>query len=144
MKNELVYREMTVSEGVAHIEQHYTTDELKKITCFSDLHELRDANMTLPFIDDCGKSEWLEFANAVIETFDLKMQKTGDNPMVKKGDVVKFKPQWQDKGDDKIEFRAVDDEYDGRVEVVACIDLPLKPTQIVPVKWLDIPGEKTP
>ena len=61
--------------------------------------------------------------------------------MIRKGDVVKFKPKWQDPGDDKIEFRAVDDEYDGRVELVASINLPLKPTQIVPIKWLDKPEE---
>ena len=62
--------------------------------------------------------------------------------MIKKGDVVKFKPEWQDHGDDQIEFRAEGDEYDGRVEVVACVDLPLKPTQIVPTKWLDLKDVK--
>ena len=31
--------------------------------------------MTLPFPDDCGKHGWLEFANDVIEAFDLKLQK---------------------------------------------------------------------
>jgi hypothetical protein len=58
--------------------------------------------------------------------------------MIKKGDIVRFLPQWQDAGDENIEFRAVDDEYDGRVEVEAQVDLPLKPTQIVPIKWLDL------
>lgn len=58
--------------------------------------------------------------------------------MIKKGDVVKLKPEWQDAGDDKIVFQAVDDEYDDRVEIVACVDLTLKPTQIVPIKWLDL------
>lgn len=58
--------------------------------------------------------------------------------MIKKGDLVKFKPEWQDAGDDEIVFRALDDEYDDRVEVVACVDLPLRPTQIVPTKWLDL------
>ena len=61
--------------------------------------------------------------------------------MIKKGDIIKFKPEWQDPGDEKIEFRAVDDEYDGRVEVVAMVDLPLKPTQIVPVKWIDLEAQ---
>lgn len=65
-------RGMTVPNGVVHIEQHYTTVDMKNITCFSDLHELRDANMTLPFPSDCGNSKWLEFA--VIEAFDLKLQ----------------------------------------------------------------------
>lgn len=75
VSSEAIYRNMTIPEGVAHIEQHYTADELKNITSFSDLHDLRDANMTLPFPDDCGKSGWLEFANVVIEAFDLKLQK---------------------------------------------------------------------
>lgn len=63
--------------------------------------------------------------------------------MIKKDNIIKFKPEWQDHGDDDIEFRAVDDEYDGRVEVVACIDLPLRPTQIVPIKWLDVPEDQS-
>ena len=58
--------------------------------------------------------------------------------MVKKGDLVKFKPQWCDNGDEDISFRANADEYDGRVEIVACVDLALKPTQIVNVEWLEI------
>lgn len=58
--------------------------------------------------------------------------------MIKKGDLVKFKPQWRDKGDEEISFRANGDEYDGRVEIVACIDLALMPTQIVNVDWLEI------
>ena len=58
--------------------------------------------------------------------------------MISKGDIINFKPEWQDKGDDKIVYRAVADEYDGRVEVVACVDLNLKPTQIVKVDWIDV------
>lgn len=58
--------------------------------------------------------------------------------MVKKGDLVKFKPQWSDPGDEHINFRANADEYDGRVEIVACVDLALQPTQIVSVDWLEI------
>ena len=75
MKAQTIYRDMTVQEGVTHVEQHYTKGELKNIASFSDLHERRDANMTLPFPDDCGKHGWLEFANDVIEAFDLKLQK---------------------------------------------------------------------
>lgn len=63
--------------------------------------------------------------------------------MIKKGNVVKFKPEWQDKGDEKIVFRAVDDEYDGRVRVVACVDMNLNPEQIVPVDWLDTTKSET-
>ena len=137
MNHKLNYRGMTVSDGIDHIKQHFSVEEIKNISCFADLHELRDANMTLPFPEDCGNSKWLEFSNAVIEAFDLKLQGLVGGK-IKKGDIVKFKPEWQDHGDDKIDFRAVDDEYDGRIEIVACVDLPLKPTQIVPVKWLDL------
>ena len=58
--------------------------------------------------------------------------------MIQKGDEIKFKPQWQDKGDEKIVYRATCDEYNGRVEVVACVDLDLKPTQVVKVDWLHV------
>jgi len=57
--------------------------------------------------------------------------------MIKKGDIVKIKPEWQDAGDDKITFRATGDEYNGRVEIVAEIGLPLNPTQIIKTEWLD-------
>jgi len=141
MGNEQIYRGMSVSEGVAHVEQHFTASELKNVTSFSELHEICDANMTLPYHNDCNASEWMEFGRAVIKAFDRKYQTGADRDklMVKKGDIVKFLPQWQDTGDEDIEYRAIDDEYDGRVEVEAQVDLPLKPTQIVPVKWLDIP-----
>ena len=54
---------------------------------------------------------------------------------------MKFKPKWQDNGDDKIVFRAVDDEYDGRVRVVACAGMNLNPEQIVKVDWLEVSEE---
>ena len=50
---------------------------------------------------------------------------------VQKGDIVVFKPEWQDDGDDKITFRAVEDEDGGRVLVVAELGLPINPTQVV-------------
>jgi hypothetical protein len=69
---ELVYRDISVIEGVAHVEQQYTANDLKNVTCFSDLHEICDANITLPFHEDCNDSAWMAFANAVIEAFDQK------------------------------------------------------------------------
>ena len=68
------YRGMSVSKGVEAIESRYTYDEIKNIKCFADLHEIRDANMTLPFPSDCGQSGWLNFVNTVIEEFDLRVQ----------------------------------------------------------------------
>lgn len=72
MANEQVYREMTVADGVTYIEQNYTANDLKNVTCFSDLHEICDANMTLPFHDDCNDETWMAFANAIIKAFDQK------------------------------------------------------------------------
>ena len=63
--------------------------------------------------------------------------------MIKRGDTVKFLPQWQDPGDENIVFKALDDEYDGRVEVEAQVDLPLRPTQIVKIEWLDLAPNTT-
>ena len=37
--------------------------------------------------------------------------------MIKKGDRVYIKPEWQDKGDEQNEFVAMCDEYDGRVKI---------------------------
>lgn len=66
------YRGMTVAEGVEHIESHYAFADLEKVEGFSDLHDLRDANMTLPFPEDVGNSDWMAFANTVIHAFDMK------------------------------------------------------------------------
>lgn len=55
---------------------------------------------------------------------------------IKIGQVVKFKPEWQDKGDEKITFIAVDDESQGRVTVEAQVDLPFKPRQVVSVDMI--------
>lgn len=60
---------------------------------------------------------------------------------IRKGDVVVFKPEWQDKGDDKIVFRALEDEDGGRVRVVAEVDLPLRPTQVVETRMIARPDD---
>jgi hypothetical protein len=54
--------------------------------------------------------------------------------MIRQGDLVKFKPQWSDPGDEHITYRAVEDEAGGRVKVVAEVGLPVNPTQIVSVE----------
>lgn len=52
--------------------------------------------------------------------------------IIRIGDVVTFRPEWSDPGDEYIVFRAVEDEYDdGRLVVVAEIGLPFNPTQAV-------------
>ena len=68
------YRGMNISDGIAHIERHFHVTDLETVTCFSDLHEVRDANMTLPYYDDCNSNAWLVFVNAVIAGFDKKYE----------------------------------------------------------------------
>jgi len=57
--------------------------------------------------------------------------------MIKAGDIVQIKKEFQDKGDDKIVFIAVADEEKGRVTVELQLDMPIKPTQVVKVEWLE-------
>jgi hypothetical protein len=49
---------------------------------------------------------------------------TKEMQMIKSGEEVKIKPEWQDPGDDKITW-------------IAVVDLPIKPTQVVKVEWLE-------
>ena len=56
--------------------------------------------------------------------------------MIKKGDTVVFKKEWQDKGDDKIVFIAIEDEDGGRVKVQAQLGLTFNPVQVVLVEWI--------
>ena len=55
---------------------------------------------------------------------------------IKQGDLVTFKPEWSDPGDETITFRAIEDEDGGRFKAVAELGLPLNPTQIVRVEWV--------
>lgn len=55
---------------------------------------------------------------------------------IKQGDVIVFKPEWQDAGDDKITFRALEDAEDGRVLVIAEVGLPINPTSVVSVNMV--------
>lgn len=74
MNSELTYRGMTVNEGVNSIQAQLTVEELHFATCFSDLHDNRDANMLLPFHEDAGNAHWLAFVNVVIGEFDSSRQ----------------------------------------------------------------------
>lgn len=57
---------------------------------------------------------------------------------IKKGDRVKIKPEYQDDGDDKYTWHAVDDEDKGRV-TVSPKDHPMsiKPTYVMQSDWVD-------
>lgn len=56
---------------------------------------------------------------------------------IKKGDVVVFRPEWRDAGDENITFRAIEDEDGGRVKVVAELGLPINPVQVVAIRMIE-------
>lgn len=56
---------------------------------------------------------------------------------IKAGDSVTIKPEWQDHGDEGIEWKAIDNPEKGRVTIEAQLDMPIKPTQSVNTEWLE-------
>jgi imidazole glycerol phosphate synthase subunit HisF len=59
------------------------------------------------------------------------------NEVIKKGDVVRIRKEWQDAGDDQIVFLACEDEDGGRVLIEPQIALEFKPRQVVQVSMLE-------
>lgn len=58
--------------------------------------------------------------------------------MIKKGDRVKIKPEWQDKGDDLFLWIAIEDEDGGRVRISPIgTGLQLTPNQVVKTSMLE-------
>ena len=57
--------------------------------------------------------------------------------MITKGQRVYIKPEWQDKGDERAEFRAIEDEDGGRVRIEAQAGMSINPTQVVRVEMLE-------
>ena len=55
---------------------------------------------------------------------------------IKQGDLVTFKPEWSDPGDEMVTFRAIEDEDGGRVKIVAELGLEFNPIQVVCVDWV--------
>ncbi len=55
---------------------------------------------------------------------------------VRRGDKVHIKPEWQDPGDEAIEWIATEDEDRGRVRIQPKLDLPILPNQVVSVDML--------
>jgi hypothetical protein len=52
--------------------------------------------------------------------------------MIRRGDRVEILPEFQDPGDDTFEWRAMDDEENGRVTICpVSIDLTFKPRSVV-------------
>lgn len=65
--------------------------------------------------------------------------------MIKKGDIVRIKPEWQDKGDDKYIFIATEDQSqdNSSITIEAQIGWSINPTYRVDIDWLDIKTEET-
>ena len=58
--------------------------------------------------------------------------------MIKKGERVYIRKECQDAGDDKYIWIATDNEEKGRVTICPVdIELPVKPTYVVSVAWLE-------
>lgn len=58
--------------------------------------------------------------------------------MIRKGDTVKIKPEWQDAGDDKFHWIATEDEDRGRVAIMPTnTGLPIPPWHTVDVAMLE-------
>ena len=57
---------------------------------------------------------------------------------IKAGDRIRIKPEWQDAGDDQIQWIALDDESQGRVTIQAQIPgMPILPTQVVTTDMIE-------
>jgi len=55
----------------------------------------------------------------------------------KKGDHIKIRPEWQDAGDDKIEWICLEDEDGGRVRIQPLLDLSMNPNQVVTAEMIE-------
>ena len=63
--------------------------------------------------------------------------------MIKKGDIVKIKPEWQDANDEKFTWVAIEDEDGGRVRIMPSdIGLAFPPNQVVTTDMLVIDENK--
>lgn len=58
--------------------------------------------------------------------------------MIRKGDKIRIRPEWMDKGDDEFEWTAIDDEEKGRVTIRCEIpNMNIKPTSVVHVYMIE-------
>jgi hypothetical protein len=57
--------------------------------------------------------------------------------MIRKGDIVRFKPEWRDAGDEDVTFVAIEDEDGGRVKVEAQLGLAINPIQVIAVEMVE-------
>ena len=56
--------------------------------------------------------------------------------MIKAGQTVTIKPEFQDAGDESIIWIAIENEDGGRVKIEAQVAMNIKPVQVVRVEWL--------
>jgi hypothetical protein len=56
---------------------------------------------------------------------------------IRRGDRVRIRPEWQDPGDDRFEWIAVEDEDGGRVLIQPQLGMRINPTQVVLVSMLE-------
>lgn len=62
-----------------------------------------------------------------------------NNLIIRKGSVVEILPEYQDKGDEKYTWYAVDDEEKGRVSISPDgTGLPFPPVHTVRIEWLKL------
>ena len=60
-----------------------------------------------------------------------------NNLKIKKGDFVEILKEYQDEGDEELNWMAIDDEEKGRVTVMPINStLSIKPTYVMKVEWL--------
>jgi hypothetical protein len=60
-----------------------------------------------------------------------------NNLKIKKGDFVEILKEYQDEGDEELNWMAIDDEEKGRVTVMPINStLSIKPTYVMNVEWL--------
>lgn len=58
--------------------------------------------------------------------------------MIKKGDAVHIKPEWQDEGDETLHWIAIEDEDGGRVRIAPTnTGLRYPPNQVVETRMLE-------
>ena len=58
--------------------------------------------------------------------------------MIKKGDTVHIKPEWQDEGDETLHWIAIEDEDGGRVRIAPTnTGLMYPPNQVVETRMLE-------
>ena len=55
---------------------------------------------------------------------------------IKRNQIIRFKPEWSDPGDDKIVFIAIEDEDGGRVKVRAELGMAINPVQVVETRMI--------